>query len=246
MLRTILRFYKNWALPISMVMGVVLYFVYTNVPFLRGTSHVVNRLIGVLQPTLIFAMLFFTFCKINPIDLRLRTWHTIALGCQLLLTVGIYYGLLYGLQTYAEYLEMTPTDIQVISQGIMVCVIMPTATAAPIIAGKLGGSIQNLTTFSLLSNLVTALVVPAFFLALYAVPVAVMSPPVDAKQFFKQYFIFKSLKLVLSLGAMLALCFIFEGQATGVLINFLIYCLVMLVIENIYVLNLKNKITKST
>jgi hypothetical protein len=90
------------------------------------------------------------------------------------------------------------------------------------------------------------LVVPAFFLALYAVPVAVMSPPVDAKQFFKQYFIFKSLKLVLSLGAMLALCFIFEGQATGVLINFLIYCLVMLVIENIYVLNLKNKITKST
>jgi hypothetical protein len=90
------------------------------------------------------------------------------------------------------------------------------------------------------------LVVPAFFLALYAVPVAVMSPPVDAKQFFKQYFIFKSLKLVLSLGAMLALCFIFEGQTTGVLINFLIYCLVMLVIENVYVLNLKNKITKST
>lgn len=90
------------------------------------------------------------------------------------------------------------------------------------------------------------LLVPAFFLALYVVPIAVMTPPVDAKQFFKQYFIFKSLKLVLSLGAMLALCFIFEGQATGVLINFLIYCLVMLVIENIYVLNLKNKITKST
>jgi BASS family bile acid:Na+ symporter len=41
--------------------------------------------------------------------------------------------------------------------------IMPTATAAPIIAGKLGGSIQNLTTFTLLSNLLTALVVPALF-----------------------------------------------------------------------------------
>ena len=40
---------------------------------------------------------------------------------------------------------------------------MPTATAAPIIAGKLGGSIQNLTTFSLLSNFATAIIVPALF-----------------------------------------------------------------------------------
>ena len=42
MLRALLRFYKNWALPISMVMGVVLYFVYTSLPFLKGTSHLVN------------------------------------------------------------------------------------------------------------------------------------------------------------------------------------------------------------
>lgn len=40
---------------------------------------------------------------------------------------------------------------------------MPTATAAPIIAGKLGGSIQNLTSFTLLSNIATAIIVPLFF-----------------------------------------------------------------------------------
>ena len=40
---------------------------------------------------------------------------------------------------------------------------MPTATAAPIIAGKMGGSIQNLTTFTLLSNFTTAIIVPATF-----------------------------------------------------------------------------------
>ena len=57
MLKAILRFYKNWALPISMVMGVVLYFVYTSLPFLKGTSHAVNQLIGILQPALIFGML---------------------------------------------------------------------------------------------------------------------------------------------------------------------------------------------
>ena len=38
-----------------------------------------------------------------------------------------------------------------------------TATAAPIIAGKMGGSIQNLTTFTLLSNFATAIIVPATF-----------------------------------------------------------------------------------
>ena len=43
------------------------------------------------------------------------------------------------------------------------CFIMPTATAAPIIAGKMGGSIQNLTTFTLLSNFATAIIVPATF-----------------------------------------------------------------------------------
>ena len=47
------------------------------------------------------------------------------------------------------------------------CFIMPTATAAPIIAGKLGGSIQNLTSFTLLSNFATAFIVPALFPLIY-------------------------------------------------------------------------------
>ena len=57
--------------------------------------------------------------------------------------------------------------------------------------------------------------------------------------------IFKSLKLVLSLGALLAMVFIFKQQAVGVLVNFLIYSFAMLVIENVYVLNLKKKIVKN-
>jgi BASS family bile acid:Na+ symporter len=40
---------------------------------------------------------------------------------------------------------------------------MPTASAAAIIAGKLGGSIQNLTSFTMLSNVATAVIVPLFF-----------------------------------------------------------------------------------
>ena len=102
-------------------------------------------------PWLIFFMLFFTFCKVTPLDLRLHKWHWVVLAAQMIFSFGSYAMLLYL------------TGITILAQGILMCFIMPTATAAPIIAGKMGGSIQNLTTFTLLSNFATAIIVPATF-----------------------------------------------------------------------------------
>lgn len=150
-MRRIFTFIDRYALIIAMVIGAVGY------PWFRHLNG--------LMPPLICLMLFFTFCKVNPLDLRLRVWHGIVLVVQLMMTAGVY----YGLMALAEWLievsngYLTKDDIAIIAQGLMVCVIMPTATAAPIIAGKLGGSIQNLTTFSLVSNIATAVIVPAFF-----------------------------------------------------------------------------------
>ena len=104
-----------------------------------------------ILPWLIFFMLFFTFCKVNPLDLRLHRWHWVVLFAQLFFSFATYTGILYL------------THNTVLAQGLLMCFIMPTATAAPIIAGKMGGSIQNLTTFTLLSNFATAIVVPATF-----------------------------------------------------------------------------------
>ena len=102
-------------------------------------------------PWLIFFMLFFTFCKVNPKDLRLHKWHWVVLFLQIALSLAAY-AITYLL-----------TGSRFMAQGLMLCFVMPTATAAPIIAGKLGGSIQNLTTFTLLSNFATAIVVPVLF-----------------------------------------------------------------------------------
>ena len=102
-------------------------------------------------PWLIFFMLFFTFCKVNPLDLRLHKWHWVVLAAQMI----------FGFGSYAMLLYFTGNTI--LAQGILMCFIMPTATAAPIIAGKMGGSIQNLTTFTLLSNFATAIIVPVTF-----------------------------------------------------------------------------------
>ena len=87
------------------------------------------------------------------------------------------------------------------------------------------------------------LAVPVFFLALYAIPVAVIAQPADAKQFIKQFMVFKTLKMVISIGALLAMCFLFREQATVVLVIFLVYSFVMMVVENVYVFGLKKKIT---
>lgn len=125
---------------------------------------VFRHLTGILPP-MIFLMLFFTFCKINPADLRLRAWHWVVLSCQLILGVGIYYGVM-ALGDWAMgngQCAMGEKDWRIIAQGLMLCIVMPTASAAAIIAGKLGGSIQNLTSFTLLSNIATAIFVPLFF-----------------------------------------------------------------------------------
>lgn len=102
-----------------------------------------------MLPILIFLMLFFTFCKINPLDLRLHLWHWLALGFQIVISVALFY-------------LLRPLDI-ILAQGVMICVLMPAATAGPIIAGKLGGSIQSITSFTLLSSVATAVIVPAWF-----------------------------------------------------------------------------------
>ena len=104
-----------------------------------------------ILPWLIFFMLFFTFCKINPLDLRLHKWHWVVLFTQISLSLLTYVGVYYV------------TENRYLAQGLMLCFMMPTATAAPIIAGKMGGSIQNLTTFTLLSNFATTLIVPTVF-----------------------------------------------------------------------------------
>ncbi len=131
------KFFDSNALWLSMLIGAVVY-----------------KLFLPLAPTLpwlIFFMLFFTFCKVNPLDLRLDKWHWAVLFAQLF----------FSFATYAGVLCLTHNKI--LAQGLLMCFIMPTATAAPIIAGKLGGSIQNLTTFTLLSNFATAIIVPATF-----------------------------------------------------------------------------------
>lgn len=148
----VLQFIKNWSLPVAMITGALSYLVYSNIPALAPTKPFVTEFIGYLQPVLIFAMLFITFCKISPKALRPQMWHLwlllIQAGSFALLTLCV---------------AMLP-DMpgRVIIEGAMLCMICPTATAATVIAGKLGGNTTSLTSYIILINIVTAIVIPIF------------------------------------------------------------------------------------
>ena len=149
-----LKFFKTWTLPISMCAGAIGYFLFANVSLLAPTKPFMFTLIAYLTPLLIFAQLLLTFCKISLRELMPCPWHgwllLIQLGSSLLLAA-----LLLWLPMSEEYRE--------VFEGAMVCLICPTATAAAVITGKLGGSASSLTTYTLFSNLLAATVVPLVF-----------------------------------------------------------------------------------
>ena len=77
-----LKFLKNWTLPLAMLAGAIGYFLLANVTILEPVKPFVNGLIVVLTPFLIFAQLLLTFCKIEPKELIPKAWHAWLLSIQ--------------------------------------------------------------------------------------------------------------------------------------------------------------------
>ena len=73
------QFIDKYALALSMVIGAVGF---------RWFRH-----LAPILPPMIGLMLFFTFCKVNPLDLRLHKWHGLALLAQVVLAIGTYFAL---------------------------------------------------------------------------------------------------------------------------------------------------------
>lgn len=100
-----------------------------------------------ITPYLIFIMLTITYTKLKISEFRITKFHWSLLGVQIL----------GGALFYAALYFINPN----IAAGAFICFFMPTATAAPVITGMLGGSITKIATYSLLSNLIVAIAAPS-------------------------------------------------------------------------------------
>lgn len=149
-----LKFLKNWTLPVAMLVGALIYFLFAHVSLLSPVKPFVWGCVSIFTPLLIFAQLLLTFCKVEPRDLKPVRWHWWLLMFQFLACVIVALVLVY---------VPMPEIYRDVFEGAMVCLICPTATAAAVITGKLGGNAGSLTTYTLLSNILAAIVVPLVF-----------------------------------------------------------------------------------
>lgn len=125
-------------MPLAMVVGVTL---------CRPLAVVEEITEHTLTPVLIAAMLFITFCRVDIRQMRLQWAHLWMLLIQFLGAAIVYYA-------------VTPLLGAEVGQGAMICVMAPIAMAAVVIGGMLGGNVTMMVTYSLICNLVTALIAP--------------------------------------------------------------------------------------
>ena len=156
------QFLRDWSLPIAMGSGVLMYMLYTNVPLFDGTHDFVSSVLAVVQPGLIFAMLFVTFCKVRIKELKPSKWHLWLLAFQLLSFIAI--------SLTIAFVPRMPVTVRVLLEAAMMCLLCPTATAAAVITARLGGNSASLISYTMQINIAVALVAPLFL---------AMSHPVD-------------------------------------------------------------------
>ena len=103
-----------------------------------------------IVPYLIFTMLLITFCRVRPSEFRIDRTIWALLAVQIIGSAVI-------------FLIIKPFNLSV-AQAVFICVLCPTATAAPVVTGMLGGSIAYVASYSIVSNLATAILAPVLFI----------------------------------------------------------------------------------
>ena len=126
---------KTWMLPLAMLSGAFFYEFFQQWAF--------------LTPWLLFSMLFITYCKLSVRDMRFSRLHAWLLAVQVVGCVAV-----YGVLVWFD---------PVVAQGCLICVLAPTATAAAVVTGMLGGSVACLAAYTLASSVVVAFAAPVVF-----------------------------------------------------------------------------------
>ena len=128
---------RSIAMPISMVIGVLLYYPITIFDNWSG---------AVTTPLLIFLMLFCTFCRVSIREMKPTMLHLWLMVAQVV-------------ATFVVYAALRPLG-DTVAQGGMICALTPMAMGAMVLAGMLGAKVETMATHSLICNLAIAFIAP--------------------------------------------------------------------------------------
>ena len=163
MKRSFLRFLKDWTLPVAIAVGTTVYLTFYYVPQLDDLGNTLGPVMDTIFPIMVFITLFITFCKVDFHQMMPHRWHAGVFTAQLLLVaiVGVGCWMLGDSQTTNTH-HPTP-NTKLLLEAMLTCIIGPSAAAAPVVTGKLGGNISTMTTYVILSSVVSAILIPLVF-----------------------------------------------------------------------------------
>lgn len=128
---------RSYVLPVAIALGCLFHNYCSSLVF--------------LTPWLLYLILLLTFCAVDLRSLRPQKLDLWLLAYQVIVS-----GALYLLLRWCGVDE-------IVSQGILVGVLCPVAASSVVIACMLGANRATMTTFTILSNLVTVVAAPLYF-----------------------------------------------------------------------------------
>lgn len=138
----------------AMLCGVTAYLIFAFVPFLEPAAVFFSPILDMILPLFMFLILYVTFCKVDFRKLVPVRWH-LWVGVFQLLFVAIIVGVILVFEVKGNGL--------ILLESILACIIGPCAAAAAVVTLKLGGSLEEMTTYIFLSNFLCAALIPICF-----------------------------------------------------------------------------------
>ena len=148
------QFIKDWTLPVAIAVGTVVYLLFYYVPFLDGTGETLGEVVDAIFPFMVFSTLFSTYCRIDFHQMRPHRWHVGILLSQLVLV---------ALNVWIIFCVEANPEQKLLWESVLTCIIGPAATAAPVVTAKIGGNINTMTAYVVISAFASALMIPAAF-----------------------------------------------------------------------------------
>jgi len=178
------KFFRKFSLPCSLVLGAVGYLIFANVPFLEPLGDAVGPKLVDLMPVVLFALLYVTFCKIEIKEMKPKAWHFVL---QLIRTSLALAMVVLIFEFGDDY------ETKLVLEGAFICFICPTA----VVTEKLGGSIGSLTTYTVIANVFTMVIIPSLF--------PMVEKGADVSFLFMSAMVFRNVTTVLVVPLLLAL-----------------------------------------
>ena len=139
---------------VAIATGSIVYLLFHWVPQLDEAGNTFGPIIDTIFPMMVFCTLFSTFCRVDFHQMRPHRWQFGVLLTQLMLV---------ALNVWLIFCVEGNLWQKILWESVLTCIIGPAATAAPVVTARIGGNINTMTAFVVLSSFTSALMIPAVF-----------------------------------------------------------------------------------